>query len=105
MRVHCDSSAIPRLDGYRNQGLMRLVDCGSSQKVCLSMLWRLKPLWDNNVGYLLARDMDSLPLPKDRRAVEEFMKSGCIVHSLGDNRAHYGLMGGMCGFNVPRMRG
>ena len=102
MRVHHDSS-VNRPCGdvlrrYAAEGLVKLQYVEENVATCRSMLWRLLPLWDADAGYVICRDMDSLPTAKDRAAVNEFTASGKAIHELGDNQAHSGLMGGMVGF-------
>jgi len=103
MRVHHDSSVDQPcgalLRGYADAGLVTLRYVEENVATCRSMLWRMRPCWDADADYVLCRDIDSLPSVKDRLAVEEFIASGMVVHALGDNPAHAGLMGGMIGFS------
>jgi hypothetical protein len=112
MWVHYDDT-IPSercgklLAAYAKFNLVKLIPCGQSQAIALSALWRFKPLWQPGVDYMLSRDMDSLPVPKDRRAVEVFLQSGKVAHSITDHPQHRvagdgGFMAGMCGFNAAR---
>lgn len=97
----------PFLRRCAERNLIKLIDCGKSEKVGISALWRFKPIWHPEVEYMLSRDMDSLPLPKDRRMAEFFLASGKVAHSITDNASHLGLnqfMAGMCGFHAPRTR-
>lgn len=97
----------PFLRRCADHGLIKLIDCGKSEKVGVSALWRFKPIWEPGVDYMLSRDIDSLPLPKDRRMAEVFMQSGRTAHSATDNPSHMGLnhfMAGMCGFHAPLTR-
>lgn len=72
---------------------------------CRSMLWRMLPIWDDDVDYVICRDVDSLPTMKDRRAVEQFIQSGAALHCINDNPSHTTpVMGGMCGFHAPQFR-
>jgi len=94
-------------ESYKEHKLLKLIDCGKSQSIGLSALWRFKPLWHPDAVYMLSRDIDSLPLPKDRRAVEVFLQSGKIAHSITDHPSHQptpmgGFMAGMCGFDARR---
>jgi len=94
-------------ESYKEHKLLKLIHCGKSLSVGLSALWRFQPLWHPDVGYMLSRDIDSLPLPKDRRAVEVFLQSGKIAHSITDHPNHRptptgGFMAGMCGFDARR---
>jgi hypothetical protein len=109
MRVHHDEAVHgPKGDllrRYAAHGLVRLVDCGKNEQVCRSMLWRLKPIWDEAVEYVFCRDMDSLPLPKERRATKAFIRTPCFAHSISDHPQHTAhFMGGTCGFYGSRFR-
>jgi hypothetical protein len=86
-------------------GLLRLIDCGKAETLCGSMLWRMKPVWDLEAGWVVCRDVDSLPMPRDRVMVEEADKADAVVHAVLDSESHSGpLMGGMVAFRAPRLR-
>jgi len=103
--IHHDTENTARLQGYARENLVKLVDCGRVVQPCIAMLWRMKPVWEPDVRYALCRDIDSLPMPKDRRMVEAFVQSGLAAHSEGDNPSHTAhFMGGMCGFLAPELR-
>ena len=72
--------------------------------MCLAMLWRLMPLFDDSVEYVFCRDVDAMPRVKDRKAVEAFIASKYVVHAILDRPAHAGLMGGMGGFFASKIR-
>ena len=110
LRIHHDDrikafpyfKALKAMDG---RGLIKLVDCGKAETLCGSMLWRMKPLWENETDVLVCRDLDSLPMPRDFRMVHEFAMSGAIAHAVLDSESHSGpLMGGMCAFLAPSVR-
>jgi len=42
-------------------------------------------------------------MPKDRRAVEEFVKSGRAIHVIHDSSSHSGIMGGTIALNVSKV--
>ena len=85
--------------------LVRLVDCGPAELRNAAMLWRLKPLFEEDVEIVLCRDIDSIPTPRDRRAVEEFLTSGMEAHGIADSISHTSpLLGGMCGFLAAPFR-
>ena len=67
------------------------------------MLWRMMPIWDPNVEWVLCRDIDSIATPRERQAVEIFMQSGAAAHCISDNPVHQmPMMGGMIGFHTDR---
>lgn len=86
-------------------GLVRLTPCGPVNKgMCLAMLWRLKPIWDEDVAVVACRDVDSVTYNMDRLAVEEFLSSGKTLHTIHGAPPHGGLMGGTTSFRAPEFR-
>lgn len=69
-----------------------------------SMLWRLIPVFDPEVDYVFCRDLDALPMPRDRACCEAFIRSKCVTHVVHDNVQHGGVPGGLCGFWAPELR-
>jgi len=69
-------------------------------------LWRMKPLWDDDIDYLFCRDMDYAVNIFAKKSVEYFLsQSACIVHSMRSYKLHTTpLMAGMCGFEVKSVR-
>lgn len=109
LRIHHDDRVrdIPYfkvLQRLEKHGLLRLLYQGQAQTLCGSMLWRLSPLFDFDVDYLVCRDIDSLPMPRDRGMVEEFIKIGATLHTINDSISHSGVMGGTCAFDVRKFR-
>lgn len=94
------------LQAMQSAGTVRLVPCGPHRYEGLSCLWRLKPLWESDVEYVIGRDCDSVQTLRDRKAVEQFILSNGGVHSISDNIAHTGvlIMGGMYGINAALFR-
>lgn len=108
LRVHVDSlwkeDRGELLRRYRDAELLNIVYVEENKSTCRSMLWRLRPLW-NSVGYVLSRDIDSVPSIKERKAVEVFISSGRAVHCLNDSVSHNAvMMGGMVGFDTRKFR-
>ncbi len=110
LRIHHDAAidAYPYGQALRElerRGFLRLVDCGRAETLCGSMLWRMLPIWDPEVSHVWCRDVDSIPLPRDRWACEAFVASGKAVHSLHDSTSHgSNLCGGLVGFDCARFR-
>lgn len=69
-----------------------------------AMLWRMRPVFDKGNDFVFCRDLDALPTPRERTVCDQFMKSGCYLHTILDNRLHVGVMGGLCGFHAPSFR-
>lgn len=82
-------------------GMVKLVHVADEPRYTRAMLWRLLPIWDGRTDFVFCRDLDALPQPKERRAVEQFLISDKTVHGINDNAMHgIPLMGGMCGFHA-----
>ncbi len=104
LRIHHDDRVQatrywPVLRALADRGRLRLIDCGPSLALCRSMLWRCMPFWDPAVDVFACRDIDSLPQPRERVMLEEFIASDKRIHVIHDSESHSGpLMGGMCAF-------
>lgn len=104
LRFHVDERIMvgaygPVLQKYHQAGLIKLVRMGMAHTLCGSMLWRMAPLFEDGVDYVVCRDVDSLPMPRERKMFEEFEQSGLGVHAIHDSESHTGpLMGGMVSF-------
>lgn len=97
----------PVLVRLQAEGLLTLRYFGPSATLCGKggMMERMAPAFDPEVDYCFCRDVDSIPLPRDRRACEEFMASGKAVHVIhGETGAHSGIMGGTLGLKCRRFR-
>ncbi len=107
LRIHHDSTVkeahSAKLRAYAAAGLVSLRYVEENTAVCRSMLWRMLPIWEPETEYVICRDMDSLPILKDRKAVEMFVHSGAAAHTINDHPQHTEpMMGGMIGFHAPR---
>ena len=94
------------LQGYEKAGLLRLINTGDAKSLTGSMLWRLRPAFSPDVDRFLCRDLDSLPQPRERKAVERWIESDKPISALHDSTSHWGtvLLGGMCGFKAHYVR-
>jgi hypothetical protein len=73
--------------------------------LCKAMLWRLRPIFNEDSKYVMCRDCDSLVTYRERQAIEAFMSSGLFAHGLTDNVSHtVPLMGGLCSFSALQLR-
>ncbi len=111
LRVHHDSMVYATqygklIDSLASRRLINAVQMTTreGQGRTEKMLWRMAPAWDKDVAWLFPRDLDALPTWTERAAVEEFMSSGATLHTIHANRAHVGIMGGLCGFDVSKFR-
>lgn len=85
-------------------GMLRMVAMGEAPTLCGAMLWRLLPVMDSEVDYFICRDVDSLPMHRDRKMVDEFIASGASAHAILDSESHCGpMMGGMIGFKASEL--
>lgn len=72
---------------------------------CQKMLWRTLPVFWPDSSYVICRDADALTNDREAKAVQEWLKSGLILHGINDNPAHsIPLLGGMCGFKAEPIR-
>jgi len=74
--------------------LLSVVHCGPAEELCKSMLWRMIPAFQGQNKIVACRDVDSVPMPRDRAAVEEWLRTDKTVHCIHDASAHSGVMGG-----------
>jgi hypothetical protein len=95
----------PAMKRMHEAGILKLIPMGTAQTLCGSMLWRLNPLFDPEVKHVVCRDVDSLPMSRDRRMVDQFMWEQGSVHAILDSESHSGpLMGGMTAFDAEKFR-
>lgn len=87
------------MEKLHEAGLVELFYAGPADEYCKAMIWRMRPIWDGNIEYVVCRDVDSIPVPRCRRAVEEFIQSGAAIHVIHDASAHSGIMGGTSAFH------
>ena len=71
-----------------------------------AMLLRLAPIfYSDPPDVVFCRDLDALPLPRDRRCCEDFIASEeTTIHTIHDNAHHVGIMGGLSGFKTAAVR-
>ncbi len=84
--------------------LIKLIPVEEKPQYTRAMLWRMMPIWSGEAEFVFCRDLDSLPTPRERRAVDQFIGlDDYIAHGINDNPAHsIPLMGGLCGFRCQR---
>lgn len=96
---HEDRSRVLR--AYVKTDLVRAFYVEENVACCRSMLWRMLPVWEKDVAYVVCRDIDAMPCPKDVRAINQWIASGAAIHAINDNQQHtVVMMGGMVGFKV-----
>jgi hypothetical protein len=95
-------NSLERMDAA---GLLKLVPMGKAETLCGSMLWRLNPIWEEDVEYVACRDVDSFPMHRDYNMLNEFVGYGSVAHAILDSESHCGpLMGGMVAFRAPSFK-
>lgn len=72
--------------------------------LCEGMLWRMKPIWTQDVSHVLCRDADAITTYKEAQAVQVWIESGFYFHAINDNPSHGGLMGGLTGFETSSFK-
>ncbi len=77
---------------------------GRAFPLCESMLWRMKPCFETDVSHVICRDADALLTYREAQRVQQWLEGGKGVHSILDNPAHSGLMGGMVGFDSAKLK-
>lgn len=71
----------------------------NEEPLCKAMLWRMKPLFDENVEVVLCRDLDSPITYREAQAVKYWMNKDKAAHAITDSVSHdVPMLGGMIGF-------
>ena len=71
----------------------------SPAELSRASLWRLKPLFDAEVEYMISRDLDSILTYRDAQAVKDWIDSGKCAHAITDSEGHgIPMLAGMIGF-------
>lgn len=109
LRLYMDSTISAARSHYvtrlAQEGLINLKYAEENKGKCRSMLWRMKPVWEDDVEYVLCRDIDSLPTIVEARMVKQFVDSKTALHVFNENESHTAtVMGGMCGFHAPQYK-
>lgn len=108
LRVHVDEVTLSGTYGkmlkhLEDEALLNVVPMGEAV-LTHAMLWRMAPVFEPGVDYVFCRDIDALPMPRDRAVCDVFIASGCAVHTVHDSSSHAGIMGGLCGFKADAFR-
>jgi hypothetical protein len=62
------------------------------------MMWRFEPILDPSVEIMMSRDTDTRILLREKLAVDEWLHSDKLLHSMRDHPCHnYNIQGGMWG--------
>lgn len=101
--IYCDKTNFDRIPVYGDDLVIKFCKTWPEDKPIprgKAALWRMTP--DVTVDYVFARDLDSLPTPRERACMEGFIESGAPFHNIFDHPLHSGIMGGLCGFDVKK---
>lgn len=104
IRIHHDAAVVtrphwPLVSALADAGRITLVPMGSAKGYCSSMLWRILPCVSDGDAIVVCRDIDSLPMERDRLMVEQAFDLGAEAHAVLDSESHSGpLMGGMTAY-------
>lgn len=96
----------PALMNMNDKGLINLQFMGSAPTLAAAMLWRLEPLYDQEIEVVAVRDIDSLPMERDYKMLEAFLANPrATSHVLHDSESHSGpYMGGMSAWRSADFR-
>lgn len=108
LHVHVDNLTLNGeygrlLRNMESLNLLTLVVMGDAA-LTKAMLWRMAPVFDGNVDYVFCRDIDCIPMPRDRAVCNVFIASNCATHTVHDSQSHVGIMGGLCGFQTSSFK-
>lgn len=90
-------------------GLKDLYGCSLSMNeqmpLCKGMLTRLKPIFTQNLEYVLCRDADALTTYREAVAVNKWMETQETIFTIKDNPGHtLEIMGGLTGFKCEPLK-
>ncbi len=87
------------------KGLVNLIYVRENEILCKGMLWRMSPIFDDSVDYVVCRDVDHVPSGREHAIVDAYIASGKTALGMNDAWAHtIPLMGGMIGFKAKEMK-
>lgn len=101
--IHVDKSTYePFKDLFDNIPNTEVVICDDAP-LCLAMLWRMKPIFEQENGHwkyshVICRDLDSPATFREVQAVWQWIQDNTAVHAICDSVSHnIPMMGGMIG--------
>ena len=85
---------VSRLERFPNVEIIKMSENGDWE----GMLWRFYPISDTDVEVVISRDTDSRLSKRERRAVNQWLRSSKKFHIMRDHPYHnYKILGGMWG--------
>ena len=98
-----DDGTRQALSNFCNTELVEMEELGDWR----GMYWRFRPASEEDVDVMVSRDCDSRLGPREKEAVDEWLASDRVFHSMRDHPAHgIPILGGMWGARkgaVPNM--
>ena len=93
-----DNVELIRMEAPQTSNLIEHI-CGEDRAVYKSCeFWRFMAAFDKKNDVVVVRDVDSRLNPRDRLAIDEWLRSDKKFHKVRDNTAHWRhIMGGMWG--------
>lgn len=90
---------------YLNQKDNFHVEVTNKEALCMMMIKRVMPIFDERFDRVICRDTDSLLSYKERQAVQYWISTGRVAHAITDSVSHnITFLGGMCGFQSKELR-
>ncbi|MES2179823.1 MAG: hypothetical protein V4550_18325 [Gemmatimonadota bacterium] len=108
LHVHIDDTTLAGEYGrilarMKYEGLLELATMGAAV-LTHSMLWRMAPVFEPGIDYVFCRDIDCIPMPRDRAVCDVFIASNCAAGVIHDSSSHTGIMGGLCHFQTAAFK-
>ena len=105
LRFYCGASvpdpACARLESFANVEVVRMPEPGDWRP----LFWRFYPASESEESVMLSRDADSRLNPRERAAVDEWLRSDKDFHVMRDHPHHdIAIMGGMWGVRNGLLR-
>lgn len=105
-RFYCDNSVPPNVIKTLKENGAEIVTINDIKGGIAGMFWRFLVADDNTVDRYIIRDTDSRLNPRERFAVEDWIRSGKGVHSIRDHPNHERpLNGGLWGGTKGSVKG
>ena len=103
VRIHHDGCS-PWIERAAAAGHVVAVDCGAAPELGKAALWRMMPLFDDNVEAFITRDLDAVMMPLEAGAVQQWIASGYPLHMIHDHQLHYKTLAGLLGLRCAVAR-
>lgn len=105
MWVHVDETVYNEHHTYFQMLPIHRIEVLPSAPLCEAMIWRMKPVFIEDVTHVICRDADAITTYREALSVNKWVKSSDAIHCIHDNPSHSGLMGGMIGVKTYALCG